>query len=408
MKTIITLGICALTISLLFSCKKMPEEKNAPAAALQFPASKKVVAAVTEWMNAQPANAKLFTAMVNGKMIKQEKEFNWNETEYFPQSKIAITPVSVKNMKNAPKFKYLASKFKDDGTVEAGFYFDVLGKQPNQLSVKDNLPDLVQNKKAPAAFKGAIVKYDMYDRIETTDHYENGRVTGKNGKLILKKGIKVTPGGSADMPNAPLDEGCQYVTVDWYWQTYVNGVLVYEEYLFSSEVIVCEEGGGGGGGGGGNPYEACNAQFNALVNGGVTTSSLSSILINYNQPAERQYTYKWKALQGIGFKVNSFDIGTHTKTNDPKMPWKWKSIVHNAIQIEGTGIGGLVDKVGEGTLSVTLGFINANVSLDFTIKYTPNCGIPGAPSLNPFYVSYHSQIIFSINPYPGGPQPTLQ
>jgi hypothetical protein len=408
MKTIFKPGIFALAISFLFSCKKMQDKPHELSQSPEMTATKKVVETVKGWMDAQPPNARTFTAMVDGKQLKLDKDFKWEETQYFPEEKIAVTPVLIKGVKAEHAFKYLAVKLTADQAVEHGYYFDVYGKQAGQINGNHFLLNLVQNRKAPESFTGAFIKYDLYDKPEGSGHFENGRLTEKSSKLVLKKAKKTVTEGSGDIMSAPLDEGCEYVMIDWFWQVYVGGLLVAEEYLFSSEVIVCENGGGGGGGVGENPYAACNAQFNALINGGEPTSTLVSTTANYIQPAERQYTYKWKALKGIGFSVYSYDVGTHIKTTDPKMPWKWKSIVHGSLQIQGLGIGGIVDKVGDGTMSVTLGNINANVSLDFTLKYTPNCGISGAPSLNPYTVSYHAQIIFSVYPYPGGPNPTLQ
>lgn len=76
--------------------------------------------------------------------------------------------------------------------------------------------------------------------------------------------------------DAPLDEGCEWVEVEWYWQTWVDGVLISEEYLFSTNEVICAPGAGGNSGGDttvvpkNNPCDSVNklvnnAEFNAKL-----------------------------------------------------------------------------------------------------------------------------------------------
>jgi hypothetical protein len=67
----------------------------------------------------------------------------------------------------------------------------------------------------------------------------------KNNKLVstLIKNTKATNHSNpTNQNNMSTAENC----TDWYWQTYINGVLVSEVYLYTDCGINVEEGGGGG------------------------------------------------------------------------------------------------------------------------------------------------------------------
>jgi hypothetical protein len=71
----------------------------------------------------------------------------------------------------------------------------------------------------------------------------NGTPATSPYKLSVKKGKPQIDISSS----APVPSNCDVVVVDWYWQTWENGVLVSEEYLFSTNELSCEGGAGGGG-----------------------------------------------------------------------------------------------------------------------------------------------------------------
>ena len=90
-------------------------------------------------------------------------------------------------------------------------------------------------------YTGALVKRNLSGYYIYEIDINNG--TPSAYKYMKKR----NPGGRGQLTGRT--ESC----VDWYLQTYVNGILISEVFLFTDCGLYVEEGGGGGGGGNGNP-----------------------------------------------------------------------------------------------------------------------------------------------------------
>lgn len=347
-------------------------------------------------------------AMPDGRVVEVRESVRTNETKYFEDEALVITPVNLPSNGKTPKAsKFLVSEKDASGSVKNTGYFVLMQKSgvPERADKKQLIQKFKAGKPMPDDFNGAILQFSKDDRLLISRHFENGVAAAKTDNISIRKSENQLPVENLEPP----EEGCEYITIDWYWQTYVNGVLVYEEYLYSSNALYCPGGGGGGGSSGGNNAVAeCNARFNELINNAAVSSEQIGKTMLYQYQMERSYTYTWKCLVSPGgWYLRSVDIGTHER-NNPHEPWRWKSIVHQRIDVIGMPIGGSVEVLGPGVATVThMGNINANMTLTFAVKYKPLCvGIPLIDQLIPPYtIDYSSSTIFSLNPYPGGPMP---
>ncbi|HMU11358.1 MAG TPA: hypothetical protein PKC54_15200 [Ferruginibacter sp.] len=389
--------IVILSLVILFAaCKKQELQKEN--GALISAASRNA----KSWLESQTTSAGHQNFLMDQKLIEVPQKILWHETKEFPGTRTSITPVSFTSVAGTlPVSKYLVTETDDAGRVQRGDYYFVLTEKKGQSPPPELVitPELFNSKTVPEDFKGAIIKYDLNNNKVLSKHYEGGVLTGKDDNLVVRKSKNQVPVENT----APLPEGCSYITIDWYWQTWVNGVLVYEEYLYSSNVMYCEGGGNGGGSGGGDPAALCNQQFNALINSASTASISEGKTLLYETNDERAHTYKWKCLTSPGgWFVRSYDIGVQERGPATNYAWHWKSITHSDISVIGITIGGGVEKDGAGTGTVTLmGNINAHYTLDFSMKYTPGCSFLSLP---PYKIDYTSSTIFSVYPYAGGPQ----
>ena len=360
---------------------------------------------VKRWLESQGASPDYQRFMVDNKLMEVPQQIQWEGSISDEAKTTGITPVSFSSAgTNQSLRKFLVTKNDAMGNIrEGGYYVVVTDKASGPIpggADAGKLLDLLDARQCPEGFNGAVIRYDLNGNIVSSTHYESGKEENKTDRIVVRKGKKQ---GTVEN-TAPPPEGCSYVTIDWFWQVYENGVLVYEEYLYSTEVLYCT-GGGGGGSGGGNPIEQCNQQFNALVNSATVSNISEGKTLMYETNEEKAYIYRWKCLTSPGgWYVRSYDVGTQERGPSTNWEWHWKSIVHSDIAVIGMPIGGSVERVGSGTGIVTsMGNINAHYSLNFAMKYTPGCSSLGIV-LPTYTIDYTASTIFSVYPYVGGPQ----
>ena len=331
------------TIAMLLSCKKETIEESA------VKGPEIVTQKIKTWYNSQPTGAKSQIVMVNAKAIKIIESLVYEETKYYSASNTSITPVTVDNVRKGIKtYKYLATVSNSVGEVIKANYFVVLQSNNNasqKAQAVESLvvtPELISLKNIPANFTGAIIKYDDENIIISSVHYENGILVSKTDKISLKVSNRINieetvaddgPVGSV----APLDEGCSYVTIDWYWQSYENGVLISEEYVTSTIGIVCGGNGGGGSVGGASIAEVAQAAVNTLTS---TANATSTAISSGSTPIDDltvEKLYSWKCVEGFGWKCVAYDKGIQKRVSINK-PWKWHSLQNLAISQVGNTI----------------------------------------------------------------------
>jgi hypothetical protein len=98
-----------------------------------------------------------------------------------------------------------------------------------------NIQQLIRDQKTKAA---NIRQYRSIVEDELNGEDSTNKYTGNH--LAVRQSSQKLHGR-----DAPLDDGCEWVVIEWYWQTWVNGILISEVYLFSTSEALCEPGAGG-------------------------------------------------------------------------------------------------------------------------------------------------------------------
>ncbi len=324
------------------------------------------------WVESQTSAAGYQNFLLGQNLIEVPQKILWHETKEFPGTRTSITPVSFTSVVGTlPVNKYLVTETDDAGRVQRGNYYIVLTEKKEQSPSSEVIitPELFNSKTVPENFKGAIIKYDLNNNKVLSKHYEGGVLTGKDDNLVVRKSKNQVPVENT----APLPEGCSYITIDWYWQTWVNGVLVYEEYLFSSQEIYCQGSGGGGGGGGVTPptdLEMCQAALASIVSSTTSANQLVSNEIESESPLTRTRLYSWKCVKNIGWWVVAYDKGVQKRIATNK-PWTWLSLENLSVAKQGTTVsfGGEVTATKVTSQSV-LGISHAIMYIVVNIKTT--------------------------------------
>jgi hypothetical protein len=196
------------------------------------------------WFESQGTNIKN-----SGLQILGNGEPDWNSTAYYPNENIYITHIKLKDQSIANK--YLVEKADKSGKITNANYYIVLTKNKTANPEKIIEIYLFGKDQMPENFSGALLEYDLNNNVVFNSHYKNGKQENKTDKLVHKSnGSKENKESGYVDPNECQGE---WICIEWYWQIWVNGELVYEEYLYTT--CGCSGVGGGGGGGGG---QNCN------------------------------------------------------------------------------------------------------------------------------------------------------
>jgi hypothetical protein len=121
----------SLIFLIFISCKKMQNNRISKQE-LPFAAENEMIQEIQTWFKNQPGDITNLNIMLGTGLVKTEKLIAWSETQYFPDNRISITPVRLKNAENAPLYKYLALIFSERGKVSEGYYFDVVEKNAGE------------------------------------------------------------------------------------------------------------------------------------------------------------------------------------------------------------------------------------------------------------------------------------
>ncbi len=272
--------------------------------------------------------------LMGEKTILVTEEILWGHTKFINDNSLAITPVKTGNGESKKLTKVLVTQIDLGGKPKDAYYYSFF---QNRLSLNEiyellSTTELFTSEKILPAYNGTIIIHGLKNNFFSAKKYINGVVTSVNNKPKTRtSGI-----GTPPPPNAPLDEGCSYVSVDWYWQTYENGVLVDEEYLMTTQEIWCNGGGGGFTSPPPTDMEMCEAAAENILNSTTVVSELVSSTIQSETALERTKLYDWKCLKHLtGWYVMAYDKGIMKRVSTNK-PWKWVSLENLGISMNGT------------------------------------------------------------------------
>jgi hypothetical protein len=354
-------AIAMAVIVMLTGCKKNVDESQG------IPPDNKKNQKIKTWFENKTGAGKKAPHTVNfpdGKPV-------WKNAMYDPENKTLLVPVDIvfRGANDHVTMKeYLLVKEDSIGEAESAKYIVILSESKGDSYLPEILPawDILFSKNISGDFSGSIIEYDLLYKQLVSRHYDDGKPTAyKKDKLA---GKMMTVNNNAPLPECDGPETC----IDWYWQTYVNGVLVYEEYLYTT--CSCYNTGGGGGGGGGNNDE-CQTMLDAVINSTVPSGELRDVTLLEEGPATRSREYRWICLVNYGgWGLLSTERGVHKKVNNPNpsLQWQWESLAHIGIQKEGISVGGSVD-YSDVIATPTLGLYNAVMNLSVRIVFSVVC-----------------------------------
>lgn len=316
----------------------------------------------------------------------------WNETRYFETARTLVTPVVLDNhnKSSAGKVaKFLVMQEDQEGQIEEGYYVYLLSKGAGpQLT-----PALLSRKDIPGGFTGALIRYSIDGRLLSADHYENGEPAAKYDKISNRQNDGTVPTQNS-MPNCEPD---QTSCIDWYWQTYQNGILIYEEYLYTT--CHCEgtnTGGGGTGTGTSGPCGLNCEQVQQLMdNISITTSHevTGHGGAEYTGPSgiiRMAWVHNWQFLTlnlfpGYSPKYTAYLNAGLYRANAAATKWKYETFVYSSF----SQTGGTIPTCFTVALSIS---VATTISTD---QYTASANLSGTaettiPCLNSIVAGRHN------------------
>lgn len=359
-----TLSIALITAIALFSCKKVDTEQFAQ----ENSAS---VQKIKDWYAKIPATPNNLTATKNINALPKGMP-DWTRVSYDQLEKTYTIPVTISSKGTSDKasaIEYLIVKEDGKGNITSGSYSMVIIDKTKADAItegKINLK-LLSIKQAPANFNGAVLQYNMNNEFIDAGHYENGQLKSKTDQSTGK------PSGIVSN-NMPLpDCGGQEVCIDWYWQHFENGVLMWEVYLYTTCNCV-----GNGGGSGGDGAEACENTFNTIIASMTPLAIKSSSTKISESSTTRVRDYSWKCfgvMNGFGTMayLTSHEIGTQEKGADGK--WHWADMQHSNISPTGTTIFDIIGTTNSWYKVIGTGALDNKISmnLNFNVKLVYTC-----------------------------------
>jgi hypothetical protein len=322
-------------IAALCSCKK---ETALPA---ETPVTQSVKEKLQDWYTAQTAKGQ-----PDGDKIKFFLNAGTPDWENAKQVGTAtITPVTVSGNKSGVH-KFLVTNAALDGAFTSGKYVYVLkNKEAAAAAVPYSvLQEILETKKAPAGFSGSVLEYNLKHELITALTFVNGKfdeakVEQVNSRPKLNNAA-ASKGQEIVSNNVDPCQGAEQYCIDWYWQTFIDGVLVYEDYLFTT--CHCGQGGGGSSGSGNTSVVLCNlteAQAQAALNAITVeiTTNFYSVMGTPSAPDAKGIIRAPVTRKGGGYKLkfapgfepewaSTYSGIVYKDTKIPNDPWKWQSL----------------------------------------------------------------------------------
>jgi hypothetical protein len=279
---------------------------------------------------------------------------------------------------------------------KTGYFYYAIG---DKMKInKEISPQEILNNMTPSDDATAGIQKPGYTLVKVPFHEEErfvkdqGKNTGKSGKYISRKKSfrtqQTETGGEASF--APLscsEGGGTAVTIDWYYQIYVNGILVSEQYLYSTTECW---GTTNTGGGGESAEDACRQAASTFIYSGAATNELMASSTVYQKNNSRVDGYQWKIFTASTWGIVSWDQITWTRPSSD-LAWTFSSFTHLKDAEVGISTGGsrtykIVDATATGDIA------GAKVRIDFTVSHQPICTGSNF-GIEPVTLLYNSSIV---------------
>jgi hypothetical protein len=303
---------------LIISCKKAVNEPGGPEN------KREALSEMKTWFqeNYPTISSNEFSILGKDKPVWETMVYNPSERKYFIEVK--------QENANSKICKYIV--IDENKTTEPQLHIRLT--TDNKAEIKNPLAN-IEN--------GAIIDYKLLDgQWISSQHFKNGGEEKMKDIIVFKPQMKK----SNDNPNVvdPQEDcgehGGQWQCIEWYWQTYVNGELVYEEYLYTT--CGCYGATGGGGGTTSTCESLSQEQAQTLMNaiydethndisashGATLTNEETGIITRTNNPM--WMFYKVNFFLGHYNEYTAYFTGLVYKNNNNDF-WKWDNIAFSSV-----------------------------------------------------------------------------
>ena len=382
--------IFSLIVTIISGCKK-EEQSNGNDQEFKLPALK-------EWFESKEKSISNVTtnAYSNGKL-------DWDNIIYYPDAKMYAIKIILKNQEIANK--YLVFELDNSGSISQANYYIVLNiNNSKTINPEGILKAQLLNQKMPESFTGSFFKFALNNTVVFGKHFENGNLGNQAVKITkTRSGIANRPINGRDMFNWDEELVCGE-SESYYLVTYDidTGEIYSVVYLFTVFGDCPNDGVEGGGNGGEDPGPTAEGMANAILDvwqaNTFATSQNAGNTVLETTSTTRTAIYKWKCIQGTGWKVFSFEKGKHKYVNKK---WLWESLEHLSLSKEGVIIGGTVEAslvYANATIGLNNSIMNIEVQIDmattlggtayhrlFSMNSAKSFDVNGSPFLLPGY-----------------------
>ena len=341
--------IATVLLPLAFGCKREKPNQLGTNTTTTTPETSKV----QQWLKGNP---KALTGQKVGQKVGSTLPnftLQWKDAKFDATARTHYVPAIFTNTKAAGSKSntYLVATENEQGHVTGGQYVMVL---PNAKKMGKGLagfdPVALLGTENPKGFSGALLYYDVRGQLTGSQVYEAGQLQPKaTANLAARDDAEDDPD-----PNYVVQE-CGNLTgtspcIEWYWQTYVNGVLIAEDYMFTT---CCGGSCGGGGTGVANSpaITSCDrtqAQAQSIIQGISLENTDDVMTINgqpyggtkANDPIRMPKQIRWGFAKlhlywGYYLRYTMVFSGVVYRNNSQDNVWKWESV--NSGDLQRTG-----------------------------------------------------------------------
>ncbi len=167
---------------------------------------------------------------------------------------------------------------------------------------------------------------------------KNVGIVNGNTVCLKEKVFKGSEGSNNYQIEDCEANGGTIVTIDWYYQTWVNGILISEEYLYTTQECWTGGNGGGGGSGGGGNGPNCNAAIEDYANLGTSVDqTVSHTEVTQNTTAT--INHDWIIYKAVTWGIMSRERVVFYR-NAQNKPWIRSEYTHLGDSPTGLALGG--------------------------------------------------------------------
>jgi hypothetical protein len=206
-------------LTLLFSCKKNEIEVANEDLGLKIEKSKNFF------------NEFLKSNEVLSNSFYDKGKIYWSKADYFPKQNVLVFETNLKS-----KFikKFLFVKFNTEGEVEKEEYNYILSTKISDVKIEDLKIDneIISLNSTFQNFSGFILSYNLDHKKINSVQFQKGKVINNNEKYELVENTNSNNTFNRDGNTTTQNFGI--VCTQWYWNVYMNGILISSTYVFTT------------------------------------------------------------------------------------------------------------------------------------------------------------------------------